>query len=305
MKPNLLQVLFIKIAGCVCRRIKFKGMYPLLCRIAKPGGNIDYKFAIDFYGHKYNGNLSDHVDWYVYFYGAYEKPLISLLRNIVSDINDCVMIDVGGNTAHHSLSICDLVECVHAFEPHPLLWRVFERRLICNEITNVSLHKFALGESNGSCEFFPPNSNNMGLGSLVCSKGGEEVKDTIMVEVKNGDEYLSDIDLYKVDIIKVDVEGFEPYVLNGLKRTIENNQCIVIVERGPENRTLFNDLSSFLNYFPENYRAVYFNRVGMVIVGYKLDEINDDILADYYGNIILYPKKLIDKNVYKYFEMIY
>ena len=50
------------------------------------------------------------------------------------------------------------------------------------------------------------------------------------LEIVEGDLYISKLNLKRVDLIKIDVEGFEKYVLLGLKDTLEKYRPFVVME---------------------------------------------------------------------------
>ena len=56
-------------------------------RIARLTCTADYfpsqPFEVDFFGLKYPGDLSNFLDWHVYFFGAYEMDILLLLRSLI------------------------------------------------------------------------------------------------------------------------------------------------------------------------------------------------------------------------------
>ena len=60
-------------------------------------------FDLDFYDLRYHGDFEYYLDWYIYFFGAYEKKELFLLWDLVADIPDSVFVDVGANIGQHSL----------------------------------------------------------------------------------------------------------------------------------------------------------------------------------------------------------
>jgi hypothetical protein len=62
----------------------------------------------------------------------------------------------------------------------------------------------------------------------------EHAKDNNMkygkLEIVKGDSYVSKLNLKEIDLIKIDVEGFEKYVLLGLRNTLEKFRPSVVME---------------------------------------------------------------------------
>ena len=50
-------------------------------RLARRGIAPDAPFTSEFFGLIYQGNLRNNVDFDIYFYGAFEKPLLFFLRD--------------------------------------------------------------------------------------------------------------------------------------------------------------------------------------------------------------------------------
>lgn len=66
-----------------------------------PRGPIE--FTADFYGMKYVGNSKELVDRILLHYGAWEKPVLMLLRDVTRSLEgDVTFVDVGANTGQHS-----------------------------------------------------------------------------------------------------------------------------------------------------------------------------------------------------------
>ena len=53
-------------------------------QLRRNGKTPDYAFSKDFYGLKYKGNLNNNIDANVFFYGAFEKPLLFFLRDTLN-----------------------------------------------------------------------------------------------------------------------------------------------------------------------------------------------------------------------------
>ena len=69
-----------------------------------------------------------------------------------------------------------------------------------------------MGQKDEMLSFYAPKGANQGTGSFVehHTKNNEEYG---LLKVVNADEYISKLELKKIDLIKIDVEGFEKNVL--------------------------------------------------------------------------------------------
>ncbi len=75
------------------------------------------------------------------------------------------------------------------------------------------------------------NSRNTNNTISVLSKKDEDAINQIMIDVAVGDEVIEALNLkQRISLIKIDAEGHEPFVVEGLRKTISANQPIVYWE---------------------------------------------------------------------------
>ena len=176
-----------------------------------------------------------------------------MMRDQLRDCTSPVVFDVGANIGHHSLFYSTVAEVVHSFEPYGAVADRLQEKIDCNKIENVVLHRFGLGRENASLRFSPPESSNTGTGTFVPQAEASE-PNGLVLEVRRGDEFADELSLEGLDFVKIDVEGFEKEVLEGLKQTLAHYRPKVFVEWNTEGSSL----SEFCEYFPEGYSFWYF-----------------------------------------------
>lgn len=163
-------------------------------------------------------------------------------------------MDVGANTGQHSLFMSKLVAEVHAFEPYPPVLARLNDAVESNSLDNVFVHPVGLGAANETLEFFEPPATNQGTGSFVLSDGGKSEAVT-RLQVVIGDEYLAQRGMERVDVMKIDVEGYEKNVLAGLAKTLERDRPVVVLEvtvaKGRDE--LFTSQNELIGAFPASY----------------------------------------------------
>ena len=144
---------------------------------------------------------------------AWEPEIVSLMRQLVQP-GDTV-VDIGAENGYHTCLLSRLVGdegCVYSFEPEPANRARLFRSLELNQIGNVEVIAKVLGEQPGTVSLFP----NGPLTSVGYVRAGS--RDGIKVEcVRLDDELPSKI---KVSLIKMDIEGSEWRVLNGMPRIL-------------------------------------------------------------------------------------
>jgi FkbM family methyltransferase len=141
------------------------------------------------------------------------------------------VVDIGANIGYFSIIGAQKTGShgkVCAFEPAPDNFRLLRKNVQLSGAVNVTcIQKAVAGESKSTTLF---ESNHPGQHSLLLqpyTKTGH----TRTVECVTLDEYL---DGQTVGVIKMDIEGYEYFALQGMRRTIANsNECTLFTELHP------------------------------------------------------------------------
>ena len=154
-------------------------------------------FRVDFFGLSFAGDLSRFLDWEVYFYGAYEIEVLLLFDDIldVIDESQACFIDVGANVGHHSIFVARRGGRVISFEPWAWARDILEERVNSNNLDNVEIMPFALGETECVREFYAPIGNNLGTGSLLAEVNNPNNNEMpISVQLRRDDDVLCELE---------------------------------------------------------------------------------------------------------------
>ncbi len=239
-----------------------KAIYKKLCSY---GDVPDAPFSADFYGLQYQGNLNNSVEFTLFYMGAFEKPLLLFLRDTVLNLKQSVggskqnFFDIGANIGQHSLFMSLHADQVHSFEPYCVVSQKLERHIELNGISNIQLHKIGLSNQQEELDFYAPTGRNQGIGSFdagTVSKGNRNLGKLALVR---GDEYLEKNALQNICLLKIDVEGFEKNVLEGLRNTLERSRPIAVVEVTYGNSLSFASLDELKASLPADYALFRFN----------------------------------------------
>lgn len=220
----------------------------------------DHSFTMDFFGLKYQGNTSNNIDCVTYFCGAYEKYMLFFLRDMVKKLqrDDLVFWDIGANVGNHSLFMAQYVKEVHAFEPYEVVRNRLKNNLAINSINNITVHAYGIGNKNETLPFYAPPEFSQGNGSFVenCNPGNEYYNE---LDVRVGDDVIAQ-GIPAPDVIKIDAEGFERNVLEGLKQTLETQQPLVIFEMSDATHQAFGNVETMQQALPKNYHFLRFSK---------------------------------------------
>ena len=117
-------------------------------------------------------------------------------------------------------------EKVIAFEPHPANVDRLRENASLNEI-QIEVQSVALSNEHGSSELSISGENDQaGAGTHSLSTGGDG--QTLEIETIEGDRLIEEGNIPPPTVVKIDVEGAEQLVLEGLRATIESGQCHTI-----------------------------------------------------------------------------
>ena len=255
----------------------------------------DYNFEIDFYGMRYTGNTRDNTDRLFFMFGGCEKYMLAFMKDYCKILHrgDFVFLDVGAHVGNHSLFLSKYVSEIHAFEPNPRVRESLNSKIYMNKIDNITVHPIGLSDINSNIPFYISNENNYSFGSF---RGDHDERNdaTIDVDVRIGDDVMKERKVDKVDLVKVNAEGVERQVIEGLKQTIEDSRPMIIVEISPTTRKSFGSRDDFESIFPNNYNFYRFIDVSSQKSRYKISAF-DYQQDNEHLDIVAVPK---EKDVY-------
>lgn len=157
--------------------------------------------------------------------GEWEPQVVQVLRNYLQ--TGSVFVDIGANVGWHTAvgsSIVGSTGRVYAIEPNPDNARLIAHTVQRNGLTNVELLPFALSERTGYAAFRSAVGSN---GGFTWGKDPSFIDPmvTIVPTVR-----FDDLDIARVDVIKMDVEGAEPMVMRGAVEMIERDHPVIVFE---------------------------------------------------------------------------
>ena len=166
-------------------------------------------------------------DYLEHVQGEFEPEMVKLFRSLINE--DHVILDVGANIGCTAILFGDLGHQVFGFEPSPTTFSYLQKNVQAAKCANVTTVNLGLGKENGFFELTFAKSNRSGgfVSNLTKASQGHQVE---KISIVQGDDYIEETGLQHIDFIKIDVEGFEKNVIEGLAKTIQRDKPVVVLE---------------------------------------------------------------------------
>jgi FkbM family methyltransferase len=156
-----------------------------------------------------------------------ENPFLAMQR-LISDVPNPIIFDVGAFDGHISLVFRKLfpTSSIYAFEPFAGSFK----QLWLNTVNDPNIHLFNFGLSNqvGTLPFHSnqrPETNSLlptdPVGSNTWAPGILETQNVVRSEFRTIDSVMAEMNIPKIHILKLDVQGAEPLVIEGASSACE------------------------------------------------------------------------------------
>lgn len=213
-----------------------KVAYRGITLLRKPLG-LGNQVVVNRRGVNWRLDLGEGVDLSLYLLGLFEGSTVSAYRRLVR--TDDVVLDIGANIGAHTLHLARSVGPggkVVAFEPTTFAFN----KLITNVSLNPALSPRILTEQimlvdKPGADLVPGIYSSWPLAnqSDLHQKHGGRLMRTNGASVVSLDEYLDRAEIEKVNLVKMDVDGYECLVLRGGMTTFKRERPQIIIELAP------------------------------------------------------------------------
>jgi FkbM family methyltransferase len=175
-------------------------------------------------------DLTEYIQRQIYFLGVFEPVESFLFTRLLKPGN--VVADVGANIGQYTLLASTVVGptgAVHSFEPIPSTYAAIVANLERNNLTNVSANRAALWHESGTVSLGRPQGilGNLGSFSIGFSDLPSGVVEAPAVTL---DDYAERHGIKRFDLIKMDIQGAEPFALRGARRLLEQSRPLLLME---------------------------------------------------------------------------
>ena len=143
-----------------------------------------------------------------------------------------ICLDVGSNIGYYTLLESKIVGAdgkVIAIEPSPQNFQHLKKNLEIQNAKNVDAYNFAASDKNGEVNFLVYRESN---GSFTIPDGEETdiPGDIIKVTAKTMDSFLEELNINHVDFVRMDVEGYESHIIQGMINIIKKSKPMFQIE---------------------------------------------------------------------------
>lgn len=180
------------------------------------------------------------VDRVIYLFGDLDREEMAWMISKISDPRQTLLYDIGANIGAYSVILPTLVPglTAHAFEPDLRNLIFLRANVTINGLEErVAIHDVAVGAQSGTAQFLESRGGalfNTGKSKVVSDSAGQENQANLRTIRKVAVDETAEVSGRTI-LMKIDVEGYEFDVLQGMRRTLRVNDCFLMIEIFPEN----------------------------------------------------------------------
>lgn len=217
-------------------------------------------------------------------YNGFEELELDFLKANLSSGD--IFLDIGSNIGLFSLVASQRVGdegLVVAYEPNPVTYFRLVENIKINGLNNIQTHNIGLSNSKNELDFYISKNGYDAWNSFAPEPS--KLQEKIKVPVSTLDTVIKELDIEKIKVIKIDVEGWEKFVLQGGQQFLTEFNPLLIVEFGEANA-----LSA--DYYVQELFAI------LEDMGYKWYDIQSDLTLLPHRKKLAYPySNLIAKKI--------
>ncbi len=169
----------------------------------------------------------------LFFFKGHEPLTTKILSNELKKGMNC--LDVGSNIGYYVLLEAKIVGKngrVIAIEPSLQNFKILQENVTLQKFSNVRVFHFACGNRDGNGNFLTFDRSNW---SRIDEKffkalSSNKIVSSEKIEIKKIDSFIEQIGIKKLDIIRMDIDGYEYMVLDGMIHTLKKFKPTLIIE---------------------------------------------------------------------------
>jgi FkbM family methyltransferase len=166
---------------------------------------------------------------HLYLFGTYELPTTRFIARYLKD-ND-VVLDIGANIGYISMFCAKAVGKggkIYAFEPERSNYAALQQHIGLNSFTNIYPQRLAATNFPTTLRLYLASDNHGAHSTIfnpdVLTQEYEEVQGITL------DSFVEEQNITKIALVKIDVEGAEYEVLQGMNVILQRQRPVVVME---------------------------------------------------------------------------
>jgi FkbM family methyltransferase len=222
----------VQAAGVISRSIhrlfdrEYRGEYRLVKLLSRVFPAYKGEFRLnDGVEKRVNTGRSGLEEW-LFFTGTHQHKLTGFLRRQVQMGQYCM--DVGAHLGFYTLKFANWVGSqgrVAAFEPNVATYGELLENITRNGLTNIDVVNKALSNKPGTAPFY---ITTPGMSSLHVSRN--RGVGSVEVVITTIDDYFEQSGWPRLDLIKIDTEGYDCHAVVGAQKTIAKYRPLIALE---------------------------------------------------------------------------
>ena len=205
--------------------------------------------------------------------GFWETPVSQCLAKLVREGDVC--IDVGAHLGYFSILMSALSGAngrTIAVEPNPVIAATLRKTSGINH-PSFEVWEGAFSDRTGQMEIHVPHDKSGDASLLIRNQAEENALMTYRVSSMTVDRFAEDFGLRHIDVMKIDAEGAEPMIFEGMPNVLKDNpELKIVMEYSPH---LYSGLDKF-NVFLLEHFDLY-----QIFSGFILEKVSGAMLADW------------------------
>lgn len=198
-------------------------------------------------GYRMTLDLNECIQRHIYL-KIFETRETALVRRHLKP--GMIVVDAGANVGYYTLLSASLVGAagrVFSFEPSPYAFGRLSAAIKANAIGQVTAVNAAVGDTQGSITLYVPNKPDFHSPTLFPNPDSTPVT----VPMLRLADFLDGAGVGEIDLLKLDVEGYEPNALAGLGPRLSDGRVrsiliefnrVLLQKNNHDSRPLFNAL---------------------------------------------------------------
>ena len=257
----------------------------------KTPNNLYYKLTPNNYQYKKNSfrtfnykgiqllvDIRDYVGHSLYF-GFKDEAHEKLMALVQPHFT---ILDIGTNIGSTLLQFANKLGgtgSVYGFEPDLINYNACIKNIELNSFHNINVANIGLGNESGKFNLVVDTETNRAGNRIQFNIENNKNATTIIVE--RLDDWLKEKPENKIDLIKIDVEGFEMNVLKGAEQTLKQFMPILFIELDDNNLKAVDSNAKELILFLEklNYQLINAQTNQQVSSNNNFENCHFDIIA--------------------------